>query len=143
MDFDEISSIATALGVIVATWQIRESRKLAQATFEDAFNQQYRDLIYAIPVDALLGIELSESESKKIRELIFNYLDLCNEQISHCHYKRIGKKRWKVWADGIQENIHKPIFQDVWVEVKLSASDTFSFLERFEKEGFKSDPKGW
>ncbi|MDO6563529.1 hypothetical protein Q4488_09055 [Amphritea sp. 1_MG-2023] len=35
MDLENIALIATAIGVGVATWQIWESRKLAQATFED------------------------------------------------------------------------------------------------------------
>ncbi len=143
MDLENIASIATAIGVAVATWQIWESRKLAQATFEDSFNQQYRDLIYAIPVDVLLGKDLPEPEKLKAREIVFNYLDLCNEQIAHRHTKRISERLWKSWASGIEENINRALFSEVWSEVKESAPGTFSFLEKLEKEGFKSDPKVW
>lgn len=143
MDLENIASIATAIGVGIATWQIWEGRKLAQVTFEDSFNQQYRDLIYAIPVDALLGKDLSESEKLKARELVFNYLDLCNEQISHRQNKRISDSRWTDWVSGIEENIRRKLFSEVWCEVKERAPGTFSFLEKLEEEDFKSDPKFW
>ena len=75
-----IASIATAIGICIVAWQIRESRKLAQTSFEDDLDQQYRNLSMGIPVDALIGKPVDDKNGK-IREIIYNYLDLCNEQI--------------------------------------------------------------
>ena len=86
--FGEVAaSMATALGVFFAAWQIWEGRAMASISFEDSFNQQYRSLIYLIPVDALLGKELKDDLEDKSREAIYNYLDLCNEQIYQRHKK--------------------------------------------------------
>ena len=92
MNWDTIASVATAIGVCIAAWQIWESKKLAQTSFEDGLDQQYRNLAMDIPVDALIGKPVDD-ESGKLREIIYNYLDLCNEQIYLRKIKRISKNR--------------------------------------------------
>jgi hypothetical protein len=143
MNWEVIASIATAIGVFIAAWQIWESRKLTEATFEDSFDQQYRELIYTIPVNALLGKPLDDGKEDQARETVYNYLDLCNEQIYQRAKDRISKERWNEWSSGIKENLSRPFFLSVWDEVKESASDSFSFLERLENEKFKTDPITW
>lgn len=143
MSWDTIASIATAIGVFMAAWQIWESRKLAEATFEDSFDQQYRALSHMIPVNALLGKPLSDEEKSIAREAVYNYLDLCNEQIFQRFKSRISKDRWCEWSLGIKENINRPFIKSVWNEVKDSAPNSFSFLEKLENESFNTDPKVW
>lgn len=140
MNWDSIASIATAIGVGIAAWQIWESRKLSSAEFEDSFDQQYRELSYSIPVDALLGKELDEGKENDAREAVYNYLDLCNEQIYQRSKKRVSKERWHEWSLGISHNLSRPFFRSVWDEVKKEAPNSFSFLEALEKEGFEIDP---
>lgn len=140
MSWDSIASIATAIGVGVTAWQIGESRKLTGAAFEDSFDQQYRDLPYTIPVDALLGKKLDENKQSEAREAVYNYLDLCNEQVYQRARKRVSKERWHEWSLGIELNLSRPFFKQVWSEVKESTPGAFSFLEALEKERFKLDP---
>ena len=140
---EDISSIATAIGVIFAAWQIWENRQLSQAKFEDSFDQQYRELSYKIPVDVLIGKSIEEGEEKEARESVYNYLDLCNEQIFQRHKKRISKDRWHEWNSGIKQNIERPFFLKIWTEVKEEAGGTFSYLERLEKDKYKTDPISW
>lgn len=143
MNWDTFASLATAVGVGIAAWQIWESKRLASAAFEDSFDQQYRELSFSIPVNALLGKSLTKDEKASARESVYNYLDLCNEQIFQRKKKRISKDRWNEWALGIRENISRPYIGDVWREVKDSAKGSFSFLERLEQENFESDPADW
>ena len=143
MNWDTIASIATAIGVAIAAWQIWESRKLAQVTFEDSFDQQYRSLAMSIPVDALIGKTLPGDDQLKAREDIYNYLDLCNEQVYLRKKNRIGESRWKDWREGIKENLEKPAFQTVWEEVKRDAPNTFTFLTKLEDCQFECDPLDW
>lgn len=143
MDWSTIASIATAVGVAFAVVEFRDSRKLAQSTFEDSLDQQYRDLAMSIPVDALIGKATPDDRKMDVRELIYNYLDLSNEQISLRKKNRITKDTWHDWCSGIESNIKKPAFMDVWNEIKSEAPGSFSFLERLEKENFESDPKDW
>ena len=143
MNWDTIASIATAFGVGIAAWQIWESRKLAQTTFEDSFDQQYRSLAMQIPVDALIGRAVIDEERRAVREKLYNYLDLCNEQIYLRMKKRVCHARWVEWCDGMKENLEKTAFSEVWEEIKKESPQTFSFLAQLEKRSFKCDPAKW
>jgi hypothetical protein len=81
IDWNIISSIATALGVCFGAWQIKVGKEQAQATFEDSLDQQYRSLSMELPVSVLIGEPVEEKDKMRVRELIFNYLDLANEQV--------------------------------------------------------------
>ena len=140
MNLDTIASIVTAVGVGIAAWQIWESRKLAQTSFEDSLDQQYRSLVMQIPVDALLGRSIPSPKKQEVREIIYNYLDLCNEQAYLRKKKRVTKSRWKEWNEGIRDNIKKPAFKEIWEEVKKEAPTTFSSLTELENSGFTCDP---
>lgn len=143
MNWDTVASLATAVGVGIAAWQIWETKKLAGAAFEDSFDKQYRELSFSIPVNALLGKPLADEEKSRARESVYNYLDLCNEQIFQRTKNRISEDRWDEWALGIKDNIVRPFINEVWQEVKKSAPGSFSFLERLESEKFESDPTEW
>ena len=129
IDWNSLVSVATAVGVLIAAFQLRTSSKIAQSEFEDSIDQQYRDLARGIPVDALIGKSVSEDKKEMTRELIYNYLDLCNEQIFLRRKKRIRKDTWVDWCAGIESNLSKEEFEKVWSEVKNEAPETFSFLE--------------
>ena len=143
MFWGTIASIATSLGVGIAAWQIWQSRKLAQTAFEDSLDQQYRNLAMQIPVDVLIGRPTPIEKKAVVRELIYNYLDLCNEQVYLRKRGRVKKVRWKDWCDGIRDNLKNPAFREVWEEVKRESPSTFSFLVSLEEKGFDSDPAKW
>lgn len=143
IDWNSLVSIATAIGVFIAAFQLRTSSKIAQTEFEDSIDQQYRDLARGIPVDALIGKGVSEDKRDLTRELIYNYLDLCNEQIFLRRKKRIRKDTWVDWCTGIESNLLKKEFAKIWLEVKSESPKTFTFLERLEKAQFKGDPARW
>ena len=143
MIWNTIAAIATAIGVAVAAWQIGQSRKLAQSSFEDSLDQQYRDLAHGIPVDALIGREVAESQKTETRELVYNYLDLCNEQIFLRQKNRITVETWHDWCSGMESHLGKPAFKAIWEEVKDQSPGSFSFLERLESDSFSSDPRRW
>ena len=143
IDWNSIVSIFTAVGVLIAAFQLRVSSKIAQTEFEDSIDQQYRELAKGIPVDALIGKEVSLDKKEMTRELIYNYLDLSNEQIFLRKKKRIRKDTWVDWCKGIEANLAKTEFDNVWQEIKRESPQTFSFLERLESSGFSGDPVKW
>jgi hypothetical protein len=89
-----------------------------------------------IPVDALLGRAIPDDERRKVREIIYNYLDLCNEQAYLRNKGRITDARWNEWKQGMENNIKKPAFKDVWDEVKGEAPETFTSLKELEDNNF-------
>ena len=143
IDWNSLVSIATAIGVLLAAFQLRISSKIAQSEFEDSIDQQYRDLARGIPVDALIGKSVSEDKKELTRELIYNYLDLCNEQTFLRKNKRVRKGTWIDWCAGIESNLEKVEFNNVWTEIKQEAPKTFTFLEKLESSKFKEDPLSW
>jgi len=136
-----IGSIATAVGVIFGAWQIRLSKKQAQAEFEDNFDQQYRALTMDIPVDVLIGKEPQRDDENRVRELIYNYLDLTNEQVYLRAKGRISNHTWESWCSGIKSHLERPVFKNVYNEIKSNSS--FTYLEKLVTQSYQSDPKSW
>ncbi len=136
-----IGSLATALGVCFGAWQIKVTKEQAQATFEDGFDQQYRSLSMELPVNVLIGNPVTEENRDRVRELVFNYLDLANEQVYLRAKGRISKHTWASWASGIQSHLEKPAFSEVYLEVKEKSH--FTYLSRLADSNFESDPGTW
>lgn len=143
IDLSSIVSLATALGVFIAAFELRQGQKTAQSQFEDSLDQQYRQLAKEIPVDALIGKTVSDDKKEFTRELIYNYLDLCNEQIFLRKKKRVRKDTWLDWCAGVKSHLQKPEFQVVWQEIKTESPGTFTFLEKLELTDFNGDPAKW
>lgn len=148
IDWDIVSSVATGVAAVVAAlglwfgaWQIKIGKDQAQATFEDSLDQQYRSLSMALPVNVLLGGKAEDADTAKIRELIFNYLDLSNEQVSRRVTGRISSATWKSWALGMKLHLNKQAFSDVYTEIKDRAN--FTYLDRLINSDFEIDPKSW
>lgn len=143
LDWTAIAAVATAISAIGAAWTLREMRAIAQGSFEDSFDQQFRELARGIPVDALIGKEVALDKKNETRELVYNYLDLSSEQAYMRMSGRVRKATWNSWCLGIKANLEKVEFSKVWEEVYLHSPDTFTYLARLVEDDFKSDPKSW
>lgn len=141
--FTLFASLATALGVIVAAYQIRVARIESVSLFEDGFAKEYRDVASRIPTRALLGVELSEQQKKDCFDELFRYFDLSNEQVFLRQTGRIRETTWIFWRDGMKSNLHKPAFRWAWDEIERTATKEFSELRRLIASDFKDDPKNW
>ena len=51
------ASIATAVAVFVAGWQLRLTKRQAITAFEDELARQYREIAQRLPIEALLREE--------------------------------------------------------------------------------------
>jgi hypothetical protein len=139
----DVASIATAIGVFFAAFQLWHTRARAITTFEDSLANEYREIIGRLPTEALLG----ETLTLEVRQVEFHefyrYFDLTNNQIFLRQIGRISKKTWEFWAEGIQTNLARPAFANTWEEIGKRAGPDFSELRRLIAEGFKSDPRRW
>jgi len=123
-----ISSIATAMGVLLAAWQLWLAQRQSITTFEDSFAREYRTLAARLPTKALLGESLSKSEHQRYFDEFYHYFDLCNEQAFLNQCGRITQETWKFWHDGIASNLRRPAFKRAWMEIAARANDDFSEL---------------
>ncbi len=138
-----LASLATAVGVFLAWWQIRESRKQSVTNFEDTLSSQYRDLIQKLPVEALLGEDLDEQYYREKLSEFYHYIDLTNEQIFLRQCDRISKETWENWCAGIKSVMSRPAFARAWKEISQRAPESFSELRRLVKTDYAEDPRSW
>lgn len=89
-----LASIATAAAVMVAAWQLVLLKKQEITIFEDSLAKEYRDIAATLPVEALLGEEISESEHNNKFDEFYRYFDLCNQQVFLRNSVRISDKTW-------------------------------------------------
>lgn len=143
-------SIATAVGVIIATVgvfgtreQIRLSREQARTQFEDDLVREYRELSRELPVEALLGEDLSNEKYRSALLTFYHYIDLSNEQIFLRQQGRVSAETWENWREGIKSNLSRPAFKRAWSEIGDRTHDIFDELRRLEKGGYEEDPFRW
>jgi hypothetical protein len=104
------ASVAIAVGVIVAAWQLKMTKKQAITTFEDRIGREYRDLAALIPTKALLGEPLKDEEYTAAFDKLYRYIDLTNEQVFLRQIGRISRRTWNFWKEGIRSNFSRPAF---------------------------------
>lgn len=143
--FTLLSSVATAVGVGIAAYQIWVGRVQSVTQFEDSFAKEYREVAAKIPPRALLGAELTdeEKETRQYFDELFRYFDLCNEQIFLRQKNRIRPETWVFWCDGMRSNFKKPAFQWAWAEIETTKTTEYSELRRLVNSDFKDDPRAW
>jgi hypothetical protein len=139
----DISSIATAIGVFFAAFQLWHTRARAITTFEDSLTNEYREIIDRLPTEAILGETLTPEVQVKHLHDFYRYVDLTNNQVFLRKIRRISKRTWRFWADGIETNLARPAFAAAWAEISRRAGNDFSELRRLVAEGFKTDPRRW
>lgn len=125
-----ISSAATAVGVAVAAFQLRITKRQSVTSFEDSLTNQYRQVLSSIPLKALFGETLSDNEHSEHLEYFYRYFDLCNEQVFLQRNGRISKETWIFWREGIISNMLRPAFELAWIEVSIRAPNDFDELRK-------------
>jgi len=133
----------TAIGVFFGVLQYFRFGQHAITQFEDDIEREYRLIAKDIPVNALLGDDVTEVDRKVFMNAFYNYIDFSNGQIFLRQNSRIRCKTWKSWAEGIEANLCLPAFSNAWAEIKEKLPNSFKELQRLEKDAFKSDPKDW
>ena len=133
IDIQSISSVATAVGVVFAAWQLWVTKKQAVLQFEDSMTAQYREILRRLPVEALLGEPLSDARYSETLKEFIHYFDLSNEQAFLRLKKRVRKSTWKEWEEGILQNMRRPAFTQAWEEVTRRAPETFNELRAILK----------
>ena len=110
--------------------QLWLARLQAATQFEDSLSAQYRSLMRAVPVNAVLDEDLQDAEYRRTLPVFYPYFDLCNEQAFLRSRRWIRRATWKDWREGIVTNLTKPAFQKAWAEVALRAPGSFTELRQ-------------
>ena len=140
--FQIFAATATTIGIPIGLTQLYLHACQSVTSFEDQLTRQYRQIAANIPFMAFLGKDFSPEKYNDVREQIYNYLDLSNEQVFLRQTGRISAKTWSYWKDGIQANLKRQLFEQVWSDVKKHDAKQFQELQRLEKD-FGIDPFKW
>jgi hypothetical protein len=138
-----IASGATAVGVVIAAWQIWRNAEQTKTSFEDSLNKEYRELMRPITLAILLGETASPEKATEAREHIYNYLDFCNQQVYLRKCSRIRKDTWIEWQKGMKINFELPLFKEVMNEVFSTIPSIFQELRKVLEEEYNCDPATW
>lgn len=125
----DISAVATAIGVFVAAWQLRQAKTDARSSFEDSLNSQYREVIRDLPLTALLGRPLSDADLASALPTFYRYFDLSNEQAFLHQRGRVRPGTWSNWLEGIQQNMARPAFRQAWLAMLPDLDGSFDQLK--------------
>ena len=137
-----LAAIATVVGIPIVLFQLYLHSCQSVSTFEDQLTHEYRQIAAKIPVMAFLGQDFEPEKYTDVREQIYNYLDLSNEQVFLRQMGRISTKTWTYWRDGIKSNLDRKLFAQVWSDIKTYDNKQFQELQRLEKH-FDIDPITW
>ena len=138
-----LATVATPIAVFLAWWQLKLTKQQSVVAFEDSLAREYREISDRLPIRALLGEELSDTEHSGALQSFHRYVDLSNEQVFLRINRRITPTTWQDWAAGIKSNLRRPAFKRAWEEIKRRAPDSFTELRRLEKNDFGADPARW
>jgi hypothetical protein len=122
------ASVATAVGVLIAGWQLYLAKRQAVTQFEDQLAGQYREIARRLPLEALLGEALDDAAHVLALQNFYHYFDLSNEQAFLRKQGRITTGTWSNWHEGIEQNFRRPAFARAWAEVSARAPESFNDL---------------
>jgi hypothetical protein len=122
------AAVTTAIGVILAYGQLRESRLQAKIAFEDGLTQQYRRIISQLPVASLLDDPLNEAGLRGALSAFYQYFDLSNEQAFLHSRGRVSDATWADWEEGMRQNAELPAFKAAWQEIRCRRPGVFDNL---------------
>ena len=124
-------------------FQIWRNAEQTKTTFEDSLTKEYREIIRRIPYKVFVDGKLEGSDKDIAYNEIFNYMDLCNEQIFLRTSGRVREKTWMNWQDGMKTNFSIPIFAVCSKEVFEALDNNFNELKKVQESKYGTDPKKW
>jgi len=101
--------------------------------------QRYWSLLDQLSLDALSGAssqQVSASDQRAIRA----YLFLCEDELEIRESGYISDSTYRVWADGMSEQIKQPMFEAVWKQVCNEQTFPYNYLKLMFDGGQDYDP---
>lgn len=142
----DVSSVATAAGVVLVAVQLKLSGAQTRTGIEDELTRQYREMCERLPPQAFFdGADADEELAIEDHLVAFAaYLDLCNQQIFLRSEGRVSRDTWVMWADGMRDNlVERDAFRRAWDYLAPKMSRSFNELRALEKLGWAEDPRDW
>ena len=115
----DVASVATAVGVLLAAVSLQQARRQRKRDFEDFYVRRYWKLMDRLSLDAMKGsLSGDAQERRKDERAIRAYFLLCEDELDLRHDRWIGTRTWNLWREGIESQMSRPLYEEVWQQVQ-------------------------
>ena len=122
----DIALIVTAIGVLGVVLGLRQNYRERLRQFEAMYVERYWMILDKLSIDALSGScpdKIAEDDNKAIR----SYILLCEDELEMRENGYIADNTYKLWTDGIQNQLKQPMFEKIWKQVTEEAAQHHTF----------------
>lgn len=131
MDSSSFAEIATAVAAFIAVVQLWLFMRQRKAEFELKFDARYEDCVRRLSLGALLDESEYDSSDEDARRALYDYFELCEQEVHYRIGRRITRKTWREWRDGIELNFAKPFFREGWDDLGAAAPSQFAEFRKY------------
>jgi hypothetical protein len=141
----DLASLATAGGLVLVVVQLVLGRLQTRTALEDDLAREYRDIASRIPFAAFFDREDPRHPLPPLDECLVEYVryfDLSNQQVFLRMERRVSRKTWEMWSDGIEDNLRRDGFRDAWEYVRHHSGRSYNELASLYRH-WNHDPAYW
>lgn len=111
---DDLSSLATAIGVLAASYQLWQGRRQLRAGFERTFVERYEHIVRDIDLEVILDGAPVDFDDADVARALFHYFELCEEELYYRAHRRVSRATWRDWWYGIRSLLTNPAIRDAF-----------------------------
>lgn len=133
-----IAAVVTAVGVLLAALSIRASQRQRLRSFEAFYVERYWSLMDSLSLEAIKldpNYERDDSDEKAVR----SYIRLCEDECELRKKGWIADATWKIWTEGMKDQLLREPFVQIWKEVKEQHGATqYRLLQELERSDWEA-----
>jgi hypothetical protein len=139
----EIALIVTALGVLGVMAGVRQSYRERLRQFESMYVQRYWKILDQLSLEAVKAAPTADA-GRDDEKAIRNYILLCEDELEMRRNGYISDSTYRVWADGMRDQLKQPMFEKIWAQVEEEAKEhrTFPYAHLRELLGAPTSDAG-
>lgn len=99
---EQLASTATAIGVVVATYQLAQGRRQLREGFERSFVDRFERIIACVDLEILLDGGSIDHDDRSLMRALYDYFQLCEEELYFRAHRRVSRSTWHDWWYGIR-----------------------------------------
>ena len=122
----EIALVVTALGVLGVMVGLRQSYRERLRQFESLYVQRYWKILDQLSLEVVKASPTADA-GREDEKAIRNYILLCEDELQMRRNGYISDSTYRVWADGMRDQLGQPMFKEIWAQVKEEAKDHQTF----------------
>src|SRR4051812_40117243 len=107
----DVSGVAAGGGLVFVAWQVYLARRQLTSSFEASFVDRYERIVANVPLEWLLGEALTPP-SDQVERAMYDYFELCEEELYYRKSGRVSRSTWRDWWEGMRLHLRRPAFHD-------------------------------